>query len=186
MTVARWAIPAACVGPVGGVAREQRGAGLVHDVGWSEDLTAYAERLHAAAGPGHHVVSALGVWMLVALCAPLADDGACTELVEVLGTEPMEAAQSAATVSERPHPLVGAGVGMWIVPAVSTPVVEEWQGELPGRRGSVRHDSSHQSLLGCLLRGGRCGGPGSESLGHKAPAGPAHSPSWLPPPPVHR
>jgi len=31
-------------------------------------------RLHARAGPGHHVVSPLGAWMVVAVCAALARD----------------------------------------------------------------------------------------------------------------
>ena len=59
--------------------------GLVHDDGWTQAFTAYAERLQVAVGADHHVVSALGAWMLVALCAPLAEDGGRDELAEVLG-----------------------------------------------------------------------------------------------------
>jgi hypothetical protein len=62
---------------------------------WSDALAAYVERLHAAAGPDHHVGSALGAWLLVALCAPLAETEARAELADVLGADPMEAAQFA-------------------------------------------------------------------------------------------
>jgi len=100
---------------------------------WTDALAAYAERLHAAAGPDHHVVSALGAWLLVALCAPLADDGARSELTEVLGADPMEATRCAAELLSQPHPLVAAGAGLWVAPAVTTPVVEQWrEGLLPG------------------------------------------------------
>jgi hypothetical protein len=68
----------------------------VSDQDWSGALAGYAERLHAGAGSDHHVVSALGAWLLVALCGPLADDGARPELADVLGADPMEANQFAA------------------------------------------------------------------------------------------
>ena len=103
------------------------------DEDWTDALAAYAERLHAAAGPDHHVVSALGAWLLVALCAPLADDGAQSELAEVLGADPMEAAQFAAELLSQPHPVVGAGAGLWVAPAVTTPVMERWRDGLPPR-----------------------------------------------------
>ena len=98
---------------------------------WTDALAAYAERLHAAAGPDHHVVSALGAWLLVALCAPLAETGARAELAEVLGADPMEAAQFAAELLSQPHPLVAAGAGLWVAPAVTTPVMERWRDGLP-------------------------------------------------------
>jgi hypothetical protein len=98
---------------------------------WIMALATYAERLHAAAGPGHHVVSALGAWMLVALCAPLSDDESRAELAEVLGVDPTEASQFAAELLAAPHPLVAAGAGMWMAPAVATPAMEQWRAGLP-------------------------------------------------------
>jgi hypothetical protein len=100
---------------------------------WTDALAAYTERLHAAAGPDHHVVSALGAWLLVALCAPLAEKGAQAraELTEVLGADPMEAAQFAAELLSQPHPLVAAAAGLWMAPAVTTPVMERWRDGLP-------------------------------------------------------
>ncbi len=35
-------------------------------------VAAYAARLHAAIGPGHHAASPLGAWLLLALAAPAA------------------------------------------------------------------------------------------------------------------
>ena len=69
--------------------------------------------------------------MLVALCAPLADDEARTELTEVLGADPLEAAKFAARLLAEPHPLVAGGAGLWIAPAVSTPAMERWRAGLP-------------------------------------------------------
>jgi hypothetical protein len=103
----------------------------VSDEDWTDAVAAYAERLHAAAGPDHHVVSALGAWLLVALCAPLADTEARAELADVLGVDPMEAAHFAAELLSQPHPLVAAGAGMWVAPAVTTPVMERWRDGLP-------------------------------------------------------
>src|SRR6266702_1470993 len=53
---------------------------------WVSALGRYAERLHARAGQGHHVVSPLGAWMVVALCAAVSgDEQARGELAGVLG-----------------------------------------------------------------------------------------------------
>ena len=101
------------------------------DEDWTDALAAYAERLHAAAGPDHHVVSELGAWLLVALCAPLAEAGARAELADVLGADPMAAAQFAAELLSQPHPLVAAGAGLWVAPAVTAPAMERWCAGLP-------------------------------------------------------
>jgi len=103
---------------------------VIHE-NWTDALAAYAERLHAAAGPDHHVISALGAWLLVALCAPLAETEAQAELADVLGGHPTEAAQFAAELLSQPHPLVAAGAGLWVAPAVTTPVMERWRDGLP-------------------------------------------------------
>jgi hypothetical protein len=103
----------------------------VIDEDWTDALAAYAERLHAAVGPDHHVVSPLGAWMLVALCAPLTETEARAELAEVLGADPMEAAQFAAELLTQPHPLVAVGAGLWVAPAFTTQVVEQWRDGLP-------------------------------------------------------
>jgi hypothetical protein len=95
-------------------------------------LGRYAERLHARAGPGHHVVSPLGAWILVALCATVAgDEKARGELADVLGTDPVPAAAFAARLLADPHPLVAAGAGAWVRPARETPRIKQWRTELP-------------------------------------------------------
>jgi hypothetical protein len=103
----------------------------VNDDGWISAVAHYANRLHAGFGPDHHVVSPLGAWMLVALCAPLADEEGRGELAEVLHADPMEAAHFAAELLATPHPLVAAGAGAWIAPAITTPTMEHWRDGLP-------------------------------------------------------
>jgi hypothetical protein len=99
---------------------------------WISALGRYAERLHARAGPGHHVVSPLGAWMVVALCATVAgDEQARGELAGVLGTDPVLAAAFAARLLADPHPLVAAGAGAWVRPARETTRVKQWRAELP-------------------------------------------------------
>ncbi len=78
---------------------------------WVSALGRYAGRLHARAGPGHHVVSPLGAWMVVALCATVAgDEQARGELAEVLGTDPVPA---------------------WVRPARDTTRIKQWLAGLP-------------------------------------------------------
>jgi hypothetical protein len=117
----------------------------VSDDGWTAALATYAERLHAAAGPDHHVVSALGAWLLVALCAPLADNADRAELAEVLGADPMQAARFAAGLLTEPHPLVAAAAAMWMAPAVTTPIMEQWRDGLP--QGATTGDIPTQQAL---------------------------------------
>ena len=117
----------------------------VSDDAWTEALATYAERLHAAAGPDHHVVSALAAWLLVALCAPLAENADRAELAAVLGADPMEAARFAAGLLTEPHPLVAAAAAMWMAPAVTTPVMEQWRDGLP--QGATTGDIPTQRAL---------------------------------------
>jgi hypothetical protein len=100
---------------------------------WVAALGGYAERLHARAGQGHHVVSPLGAWIVVALCASLAaDEQVRAELAEVLGTDSVSAATFAARLLADPHPLVAAGAGAWVRAARETARIKQWQAELPG------------------------------------------------------
>src|SRR5712692_8561165 len=95
---------------------------------WVSALGRYAGRLHARAGPGHHVVSPLGAWMVVALCATLArDEQDRRELAGVLGADPVSAAMFAAGLLADPHPLVAAGAGVWVRPAGETARIKQWR-----------------------------------------------------------
>jgi hypothetical protein len=99
---------------------------------WVPVLGRYAGHLHARAGLGHHVVSPLGAWMLVALCATVAgDEQVRGELAHVLGADPVQAAAFAARLLADPHPLVPAGAGAWVRPARETTRIKRWRAELP-------------------------------------------------------
>jgi hypothetical protein len=88
-------------------------------------LAEYAVRMHAAAGPVHHVASPLGAWLLAALCAPVAaGTGAEDELSAALGADPETARGWAAALLDSPHDAVLSAAGLWTrgVP---------WPGPLP-------------------------------------------------------
>ncbi|MEU5964788.1 hypothetical protein ABZ777_26570 [Micromonospora parva] len=95
-------------------------------------LSAYAARLHATIGDGHHVASPLGAWLLLAVCAAAADtsDPATRDLAHALGTDPADAAEVARTLLDAPHPLVGAATALWHRPGqVNWPAA--WRAALP-------------------------------------------------------
>jgi hypothetical protein len=82
----------------------------------------YAARLHALAGPRHHVASPLGAWLLLALCSPASG--------EVLGCDPADAASLAAELLAHPDPLVPAAAAVWHRPGVSD-AAARWLAGLP-------------------------------------------------------
>ena len=103
------------------------------DLDWLSTLARFGRHLHAAAGDDHHVVSALGAWMVVALCGGLAesDPVAGSELAEVLGADPLAAAGFAEALLARPQPLVSAGAGLWVRPHRETARLSKWRERLP-------------------------------------------------------
>ena len=76
-------------------------------------LSGYARRLHAVAGPRHHVASPLGAWLLLALCAPASQGETRESLNGVLGCDSADAAELAAGLLAAPHPVVPAAAGVW-------------------------------------------------------------------------
>jgi hypothetical protein len=88
----------------------------------------YAGRLHALAGPRHHVASPLGAWLLLALCAPAAEGKMLNGL---LGGDPADAASLAAGLLARPVPLVPAAAAVWHRPGRLTGVAARWLAGLP-------------------------------------------------------
>lgn len=97
-------------------------------------VAGYARRLHAAAGPGHHVASPLGAWLLLALCAPATRNGAAPDpaLAQVLGCDVDVAARLAAGLLGRPHPQVAAAAAAWTRDRPElTEVQRRWQSGLP-------------------------------------------------------
>ncbi|MGA5306131.1 hypothetical protein [Micromonospora taraxaci] len=78
-------------------------------------LSAYAARLHATVGDGHHVASPLGAWLLLAVCATTAvdNDPAAEDLARALGTDLAGAAEAARALLDSPHPLVRSATALW-------------------------------------------------------------------------
>ncbi|WP_200216204.1 hypothetical protein [Micromonospora coerulea] len=98
-----------------------------------EPLARYADRLHAAVEPGHHVASPLGAWLLLALCGPAARGAARDELADVLGMDPDAAAATAAALLAEPHPLVPAATAVWHRAGYDTTRLADWYAGLPPR-----------------------------------------------------
>lgn len=88
----------------------------------------YAGRLHALAGPRHHVASPLGAWLLLALCAPASERKILNGL---LGGDAADAASLAAGLLARPDPLVPAAAAVWHRPGRLTGVAQRWLAGLP-------------------------------------------------------
>lgn len=95
-----------------------------------DPITAYAARLHAAAGDRHHVASPLGAWLLAALAAPAAvtappaaappaepaahdQDQDRAALADALGVDLDAAAATAAALLDTPHDAVLSAAGLW-------------------------------------------------------------------------
>jgi hypothetical protein len=105
----------------------------------AECVSAYARRLHAAAGPGHHVASPLGAWLLLALCGPASAGADRDTLAEVLGCDVDAAARAAAGLLSSPHPLVGSAAAAWFNQSALSEQQRAWQRSLPAavRTGPV-------------------------------------------------
>lgn len=98
----------------------------------------YAARMHRAV-PGHHVLSPLGAWLLLALVGPGATGRERDELEVVLGTDVDTAAGYARALLGEAHPAVSAATAYWHRPAVDTPALDAWTRALPGatERGDI-------------------------------------------------
>ncbi|MFJ8688894.1 hypothetical protein [Micromonospora wenchangensis] len=94
-------------------------------------LARYAARLHADLGDRHHVASPLGAWLLLALAAPAATGAQRAELAEVLGVDGAVAAQAAAALLDRPHPLVPSATAVWHRPGTDPARLAGWWDGLP-------------------------------------------------------
>ena len=96
-------------------------------------VSGYAARLHAVVGPKHHVVSALGAWLLLALVGPASEGADRAALTDVLGCDVDDAAQAAANLLTHPHPLVASAAAVWTSPAAPLPdTFVRWRDALPG------------------------------------------------------
>ncbi|SCF20252.1 hypothetical protein [Micromonospora chokoriensis] len=96
-------------------------------------LSAYAARMHATIGDGHHVASPLGAWLLLAVCAATAadDDPAAEDLARALGTDLAGAAEAARALLDSPHPLVRSATALWQRSGRSDVGAGGWRAALP-------------------------------------------------------
>jgi hypothetical protein len=119
-------------------------------------LARYASTFHEVLGKGHHVASPLGAWLLLALCGPGASGADRAALAEVLGTDPDEAAATAADMLAPPHPLVAAAAAVWNRPGMAD---QGWLDGLPAavERGGIptrqeADDWAHRHTFGLIDR----------------------------------
>jgi len=94
-------------------------------------LARYARRFHRVAGPGHHVASPLGAWLLLALAGPVCDGDDLRQLTDILGTSTDAAAGFAAGLLAHPHPVVHAGAAVWGGGGSAGTRIASWQAGLP-------------------------------------------------------
>ena len=102
-------------------------------------IRAYAARLHAAIGDGHHVASPLGAWVLLALCAPCSAGRGRGELAAILGMDIDAAFAAASHLLDRRHEAMSAACGAWTRDGVATEAFASWLARLPvaTTRGSI-------------------------------------------------
>lgn len=95
-------------------------------------VAGYAGRLHAKIGTGHHVASALGAWMLLALAGPASTGAERVTLETTLGCDAESAAAAAAALLATPQPLVAAACAVWTQdPAPLPEGFWRWRASLP-------------------------------------------------------
>ena len=101
-----------------------------------ELISSYAGRLNPALLTGQAVTSPLGVWLLLALVAPAAQDSRA-DLEAALGTDADDAAARAAGLLGDPHPAVSAAAAVW--DRLLGPSFDQWAQALPAvvERGPV-------------------------------------------------
>jgi hypothetical protein len=94
-------------------------------------ISSYAARLHKHVGGDNHIVSPLGAWMLLALCARGSDGRLRDELTKALGMDVDLAANAVASLLEKPHPAVASGAGIWTSREVHAEDLAQWLAQLP-------------------------------------------------------
>ena len=95
-------------------------------------VSRFAEPFHARYLTEHGTASPLGLWLLLALLAPLADGSSRAELERVLGTDAADASRRAAELVGTPHPAVAAAVAVWAEKSYLDPALfDAWARTLP-------------------------------------------------------
>lgn len=95
---------------------------------------AYAQRVSSSVLEQHReasVSSALGIWLLLAACAPVAQGADRAELEEALGCSADEASRLLAAFLTAPPPALNAALALWLRTVDATAAVSEWTRGLP-------------------------------------------------------
>lgn len=102
----------------------------------AELIDAYARRVYPAVLEQHDsasVSSPLGIWLLLAACAPAAAGDERAALERVLGCPVGEAAELLEAFMADPPPALNAALAMWIRESDLTPAVSNWIARLPSQ-----------------------------------------------------
>jgi hypothetical protein len=95
-------------------------------------VSAYADRFDSRFSDGsHRVGSPLGVWLLLALVAPVAQGADREELEAALGAGADDAAEIARRLVDDPHPAVAAAIALWHRPEQVLRAFDDWSRGLP-------------------------------------------------------
>src|SRR5262252_3180146 len=97
---------------------------------YSDLVAAYALRVHDVAGGQHHIVSPLGMWLLLALAAPLATGADREALERVLGCDADTARRGAEELLQDPHPALALAFAAWHRGEIGT-ALDAWRRALP-------------------------------------------------------
>lgn len=104
-------------------------------------VAAYADRLHRALGGEHHVVSPLGVWLVLALAGTATSRSTTQDRVAaVLGLDPFDAAAATRALVDDAPPELGLAVGAWVAEATrrraDPAAYDVWSRSLPTAAGT--------------------------------------------------
>lgn len=95
-------------------------------------VSRFAAPFHGRYLSGHGAASPLGLWLLLALVAPLADGPSRAELERVLGTDAADAARRAGELVATPHPAVASALAVWAREELLVrDLFDAWARELP-------------------------------------------------------
>jgi hypothetical protein len=118
-----------------------------------ELIAGYASRMHSEM-TGHHILSPLGAWLLLALVGPAAQGPRRESLETVLGTDVESAAAHAGALLADPHPAVSTATAFWHLSAVDTPALDAWSRSLPEvtERGDIPSQADADAWAARLTR----------------------------------
>ncbi|MDR6175217.1 hypothetical protein QE364_003011 [Nocardioides zeae] len=111
------------------------------DVDLARPIATYADRLHRALGGTHHVVSPLGVWLVLALAGTAATRAETqARMADVLGLDPRDAAGATRALVDAAPAELRLAVGAWVADAArdgaNPAAYDVWSRSLPRSAGT--------------------------------------------------